>query len=232
MSTRIPVILLALALGACDPQQPQEVPPPPASPASPANPAPEPVTPAPSVPADSAVPDSTPTPARDPSSTPAAPAQPAPEAPSPTEPSPTPKPTARAAPSPAVESMAAARPSAKMSVAVDLRYQFDGAVTEGQPATLHLAAIPRVTGNNFQVQVKSAPGLEISRGTLSMQKVDAAGIYRQQVSVLRRATAPDSVRVQVTMEMPEGTAFGFFTIPLDGGRDGNTAQKSDSVKPR
>jgi hypothetical protein len=133
-----------------------------------------------------------------------------------------------------VESMAVARPGAKMSVAVDLRYQFDGAIVEGRPATLNLAAISRVDGTNLSVQVKPAPGLEISRATLSAQKVAASAIYRQQLSVTRHAAAPVNLRVLVTMDMPEGTAFGYFTIPLDSGQgpDGNTAQKSDSVKLR
>jgi hypothetical protein len=210
MRTRIPLLLLALALTACEPQQPQEVPPPPAAPATP-------------------TPDVTPPAPADPTSTPAAPAQPAPDAPPPTAPSAEPKPTAAATHVPAVDSMAVARPSAKMSVAVDLRYQFDGAVAEGQAATLHLAAISRVDGTNLSVQVKPAPGLEISRGSLSAQKVDAAGVYRQQLSVIRRANAPESLRVLVTMDMPEGTAFGFFTIPFTSG---NTAQKLESVKQR
>jgi hypothetical protein len=130
--------------------------------------------------------------------------------------------------------MATARPGAKMSVAVDLRYQFDGAATEGQPVTLHIAAISRVDGTNLNVEVKSAPGVETSRGTLSAQKVDAAGVYRRQLSVTRHAGAPDDLRVLVTMDMPEGTAFGYYTIPFDAGqnREGNTAQKSDSVKQR
>jgi len=217
MNIRIPAILLALSLAACNPQQPQAVPAPPA----PENPAPSTAP----VPGDGAA-----TPA-DPTATPAAPAQPAPAAPPPTEPSPAPKPTAQV---PSVDSMALARPSAKMSVAVDLRYQFVGTATEGQPVTLNLAAIPRVAGTNFIVRVNKVPGLEITNGTLSAQKVDAAGVYRQQLSVLRRASGPASLRVQVTMDMPEGTAFGFFTIPLDAGQiqDGNTPQKSDSVKQR
>jgi hypothetical protein len=226
MNTRIPAILLALTLVACQPQQAQEVPAPPA----PENPAPSNAAPA-AVPQDTAPKDGAPTAPADPTSTPAAPVQPAPAAPPPTDPSPAPKPTAQV---PSVDSMAVARPSAKMSVAVDLRYQFVGAVVEGQPVTLNLAAIPRVAGTNFIVHVNKAPGLEISNGTLSAQKVDAAGVYRQQLSVIRRAAAPANLRVQVTMDMPEGTAFGFFTIPLGAGQfpDGNTPQKSDSVKPR
>jgi hypothetical protein len=213
MKTRIPVILLALSLAACEPQQPQEVPPPPASPKDPA-----PSTAAPA--------DATPAPPADPTSTPAAPAQPAPEAPPPTEPSPAPKPTAQL---PAIGSMTPARPSAKMSVAVDLRYQFAGTAVAGQPVTLNLAAIPRVAGTNFSVRVNEAPGLEISNGAFAAQKVDAAGVYRQQLSVIRHTATPANLRVLVTMDMPEGTAFGFFTIPLDAG---NTAQKADSVKQR
>jgi len=130
--------------------------------------------------------------------------------------------------------MAIARPSAKMSVAADLRYQFDAPVREGEPATLHLAAIPRVAGDNLKVEVKSEPGLEIDHGTLALQKVQAAGVYRQQLSVIRRAGAPGKLSVLVTMDMPEGTAFGFFSIPLAAGQiqGGNPAQKTDSVKQR
>ena len=42
--------------------------------------------------------------------------------------------------------MLAAIPSTKMSVAVDLRYSFDGAVLPNQPVNVHLAAVPRVGG--------------------------------------------------------------------------------------
>jgi len=219
MRTRIPVLLLALSLTACEPRQPQEVPPPPASPdnAPPANPAPDVTPPAPA----------------DPTSTPSAPAQPPPAAPPPTEPSAAPKPTAIAS-IPALNAMALARPGAKMSVAVDLRYQFDGAPVDGQATTLHLAAVSRVDGSHLTVQVKPAPGIDIANGTLSAQKVAAAGVYRQQLSVTRHSSAPDNLRVLVTMDMPEGTAFGYFTIPFGAGplQDGNTAQKSDSVKQR
>jgi hypothetical protein len=118
-------------------------------------------------------------------------------------------------------------------VAVDLKYHVD-AGADGQPGSLQLAAISRVPGSNLNLEVKSVPGLEIGGGRLSAQKVEAAGIYRKQVSVIRHANAPANVRVLVTMDMPEGTAFGFFTVPLESGQaqDGNTAQKLDSVKQR
>ncbi|MEO8017166.1 MAG: hypothetical protein ABI769_05090 [Pseudomonadota bacterium] len=162
-----------------------------------------------------------------PDTAPAAPVQPAPEAPPPTEPSAAPKPTASTEPS--IESMALARPSAKLSVAVDLHYSFDGAVEPNQPVTLHLAAVPRVAGTHLNVSVKEIAGLEVSAGSLSVQKASAASVYRQQYSVTRLAAAPADLRVLVTMDSAEGSAFGFFSIPLDGGI---STQKQDSVKQR
>jgi hypothetical protein len=153
---------------------------------------------------------------------------PAPNSPPPTEPSPVPKPTAAA--EPRLESMQAATPSAKISVPVTLRYSFDGEVLPGQPVTLHLAAIPRVAGTSLQVSVKPVDGLQIASGPLQLQKVNASSAYRQQLSVTRSPTGPDSIRVLVTMDMAEGNGFGYFTIPL---ATGITAQKQQhSVKQR
>ena len=162
-----------------------------------------------------------------PDAAPAAPAQPAPDAPPPTEPSAVPKPTA--ANEPSIESMALATPSAKLSVAVDLRYSFDGPVIANQPVTLHLAAVPRVEGTNLKVSVKEVAGLQVSAGSLNVQKATASGVYRQQFAVTKLASAPTNLRVLVTMDSAEGSAFGFFSIPLDGG---TIPQKQDSVKQR
>ena len=222
--------LLAVLLAACEAQQPEDVPPPPPSPAEPQgvppgeNPPAGEGAPATDPPAAPAHPATVPA---EPATAPPAPTQPAPQAPPPTEPSPAPTPTA--ARLPAVESMSLAKPPAKLGVAVDLRYQFDSAVVENQPVTLHLAAIPRVAGTNFNVSVKKVEGLEVTNGSLALQKVDAAGIYRQELSVIRRASAPASIRVLVTMDVPEGAGFSFFSIPLEGG---TSPQKSDSVKQR
>lgn len=201
-------MLLAALLGGC---------------AKPA-PAPEAPGPAPAAPADAAPPAET-LPAPD--TSPAAPAQPAPDAPPPTEPSATPKPTA--ANEPALDSMRAAIPSAKMSVAVDLRYSFDGAVLPDQPVTLHLAAVPRVAGTNLKISVKETGGVQIAAAPLNVLKATASSVYRQQLAVTRTSAAPAQLRVLVTMDMPEGSAFGFYSIPFDGG---TSAQKQDSVKQR
>ena len=152
---------------------------------------------------------------------------PSPDAPPPTEPSPVPKPTADAGP--ALGSMKAATPSAKMSVAVDLKYLFDSEPLPNQAATLHLAAVPRVAGANLHVSVKQADGLRVAAGPLEVQKATAAGVYRQQLSVTRLPTGPYKLRVLITMDMPEGTAFGYFSVPL---ATGNSPQKQESVKQR
>jgi hypothetical protein len=178
------------------------------------------------VPAPNTAPDTAPAPAN-PAETPAAPAQPAPDAPPPIEPSATPTPAANN--EPALESMHAARASAKISVPVDLRYQFDGPVLPNQPVMLRLAAVPRIAGSHLKVSVKSAAGLRADAAPLNLQKVNAAGVYRQQVSITATEGAPTEIRVLVTMDMAEGSGFGFFTVPI---ANGTAAQKLQSVKQR
>jgi hypothetical protein len=155
------------------------------------------------------------------------PAQPAPEAPSPTDPSAVPKPTA--ANEPSLESMSVATPSAKMSVAVDLRYSFDTEALPGQPVTLHLAAVPRVNGRNLSMSVKEVAGVRLAAGPLNLQKATGPAVYRRQFSVTRGADSPTQLRVLVTMDYASGSGFGFFSVPFGGGTN---AQKQDSVKQR
>jgi len=163
---------------------------------------------------------------------PAAPAaepapSPPPDAPPPTDPSPAAQPAAYQGP--ALDSMLAATPSAKLSVPVDLRYRFDAEPLANQPVTLHLAAVSRVAGSNLHVSVKQTQGLQVASGPLEVQKATVAGVYRQQLSVTRSAAGPEKLRILVTMEMPEGTAFGYYSVPLTGG---NPPQKLESVKQR
>jgi hypothetical protein len=151
---------------------------------------------------------------------------PAPEPPPPTEPSAVPTPTSL---EPSLDSMHAATPSAKMSVPVDLRYQFESDPVLNQPATLHLAAVPRVAGTRLNVSIKAVEGLQVAAGPLQFQKTAASSAYRQQLSVTRLASGPENLRVLVTMDLPEGTGFGYFSIPMTSGK---TAQKQHSVKQR
>jgi len=193
--------------------------------------APAPAEPASTPPASEAPASETPVPAPSTETQPANSAEPAPPAPTPpppTDPSAAPKPTA-AASEPALESMQRATPSAKISVPVDLRYQFDGDPARNQAVTLHLAAVPRVAGSGLRVSVKQAHGITLKGSTLEVQKASAAGIYRQQFAITKSAAAAEQLRVLVTMDMPEGKAFGYFSIPLSGG---NPSQKTESVKQR
>jgi hypothetical protein len=152
---------------------------------------------------------------------------PPPDAPPPTDPSPAAQPAAYEGP--ALDTMLAATPSAKLSVPVDLRYRFDAEPLTNQPVTLHLAAVSRVAGSNLHVSVKQTQGLQVASGPLEVQKATVAGVYRQQLSVTRSAAGPDKLRILVTMEMPEGMAFGYYSVPLTGG---NAPQKLESVKQR
>jgi len=199
--------------------------------------APAPAEPAATPPASEApaseAPAATPAPTETPPPDAAEPApSPGPTAPPPTEPSPAAKPTAAAA-SPALESMDRATPGAKISVPVDLRYHFEGDPVANRSAILHLAAVPRVAGSHLRVSVKQASGIALKGSALEVQKADAAGIYRQQFAVTRSANGADMLRVLVTMDMPEGKAFGYFSIPVGKAHaSGNAPQKSESVKQR
>lgn len=200
-------LLGALLAGCGKSAAPEAVPPPPPAAAAAPQPAPNETAPA--------------DPAAGPTDTPAAPAQP-----STNDPSATPKPTAN---EPSVESMQTAKASAKISVPVDLRYQFDGAVLPDQPVTLHLAAVSRVAGTHLNVSVKQVPGLRVDAQPLSVQKVSAASVYRQQLTITATEGAPAALRVLVTMDLAEGSGFGFFTVPLEAG---TATQKQESVKQR
>lgn len=123
--------------------------------------------------------------------------------------------SARASAAPDVSKMALARAvSSKLGVPVDLRYQFEDAVEEGRPVTLHLAAVPRVEGSNLTVSIKESAGIEAHSAPLSARKADASAAYRQQLSVTRHAGAPEEMRVLVTMDVAEGSAFGYFSVPM------------------
>jgi hypothetical protein len=116
---------------------------------------------------------------------------------------------------PAVATMQLARPgSSKLGVPVDLRYQFDGEAGEGQTATLHLAAVPRVAGSNLAVTIKDVPGIHVTAGEIRAAKVSMDTPYRRQLAITRDAGAPAELRVLVTMDLPEGSAFSWFSVPL------------------
>src|SRR5690606_14139329 len=130
---------------------------------------------------------------------------------------------AEASASPALDSMQLAKAGSKLGVAVDLRYQFDAAAEPGRPATLHLAAVPRVEGSNLSVRIKETPGIEAFAAPRTAQKANASQAYRQQLTVTRHADAPAELRVLVTMDVAEGSAFSYFSVPFG---DASAARKA------
>jgi hypothetical protein len=116
---------------------------------------------------------------------------------------------------PELGAMQLATVSSKLGVPVDLRYQFDGKVEQGRPVILHLAAVPRVAGSNLRVSIKQEPGMEASAGAINVMKASATSAYRQQLSITRRAGGPRELRVLVTMDMPEGSGFGYYSVPFE-----------------
>lgn len=185
-------VLLLAALGACE-QPPQP------APTSPEVPGPQSVAPEQAPPA----------------APPAAPAAP-PVASTSSMPGTATAPAAPEPAAPAVESMARAVPTAKLGVPVELRYQFDDAVLPDRPVTLHLAAVPRVAGSNLAVSIKEAAGIRVGQGALHAQRADATVPYRQRLQVTRSAGSPGALRVLVTMDLPEGSAFSYFSLPFEG----------------
>jgi hypothetical protein len=158
---------------------------------------------------DAPAPDATPGPeAMPPDSAP-----PADTVPPPTDPSATSK--ATAAQVPALESMQLAKGNGKLGVAADVRYSFDAAASPDQPVTLNIAVVPRVAGQALEFSLQPVDGVRIAAGPVSRLKVGQADTLRQQYTITRSASAPDTVRVLVTHQWDGGSAFGFYSIPLD-----------------
>jgi hypothetical protein len=190
---------LALSLAGCS----SETKPVPPEAAPTTAPAPEPVTPG--------------TPALDatpaPEAMPADPAPPGETSPPPIDPSATAKPTAAKVPD--LDSMRLAKSSGKLGVAADVRYSFDAAPAPGQPVTLDIAVIPRVAGQTLEFSLQPAEGLQVAAGPVTRLKVDQADTLRQQYSITRTAEMPQTLRVLVTHQWDGGSAFGFYSIPVD-----------------
>lgn len=104
--------------------------------------------------------------------------------------------------------------SSKLGVPVDLRYSFDGTVEPGRPVTVHLAAVPRVEGTNLNVSIKEDPALQFAAAPFVAQKASSSTAYRQQLSVMKLASGPAELRVLVTMQVGETSAFSWFGVPL------------------
>jgi hypothetical protein len=127
---------------------------------------------------------------------------------------------------PELSAMAHAAQSEGLGIPVDLRYQFEGDPATGQPVLLHLAAVPRVEGRNMTVSIKEVGGIRAAGNALHENQVQAKAAYRQQLSVLREPHGPTELRVLVTMDMPVGTGFSYFTVPLTQGAASRAAAEA------
>jgi hypothetical protein len=148
-----------------------------------------------------------------PEAMPADPAPPGETSPPPTDPSATAKPTAAKVPD--LDSMRLAKSSGKLGVAADVRYSFEAAPTSGQPVTLNIAVIPRVTGQTLEFSLQPADGVQITAGPVTRLKVNQTDTLRQQYAITRTAEMPRTLRVLVTHQWDGGSAFGFYSIPVD-----------------
>lgn len=116
---------------------------------------------------------------------------------------------------PPVSSMRLAQAPHKLGAPVDLFYQIEGEADAGRPLMLHLAAVPRVPGSNLVVSLKKETGISTTATAQTTQKASASTTYRQQISLTKLAGGPAELHVLVAMDMPEGSAHSWFSIPLD-----------------
>lgn len=169
--------------------------------------------PVPPEPAPATAPSPAPDASASPEAMPADPAPPAETSPPPTDPSAAPTPTAAQVPE--LESMRLAKASGKLGVAADVRYAFDAAPAPGQPVMLNIAVIPRVAGQTLEFSLQPAEGMQIAAGPVTRLKVNQADTLRQQYAITRTAGMPGTLRVLVTHRWDGGSAFGFYSIPVD-----------------
>jgi hypothetical protein len=64
------------------------------------------------------------------------------------------------------------------------------------------------------VSIKDVDGIQAVAAPITAQKASAGTAYRRQLSVTRLAGGPSELRVLVTMEMPEGSAHSWFSVPF------------------
>jgi hypothetical protein len=193
-ATALGVIALGLLFTACRPKSPE-------TPPAPVPPAPE--VAAPGAPGAAAV------------APPAEPAMVDASLPAPATSAPAPASRPAAAPAPDLATMKrAVSESAKLGAPVDLHYLVDGTAQPGSPVTVHLAAVPRVDGASLSVSIKDTAGLTANVAPLVQQKASAGTAYRLQMAVTRAPDGPSELRVLVTVESPEGSAFSWFGVPL------------------
>ncbi len=118
---------------------------------------------------------------------------------------------------PPLERMSLAHGAAgKISVPMDVRYEFDTTPGVDRPATLKLAFVPRVSGQNLRVEFPSAQGIKLEgiSTPLTAQKAEASSAFRRNLVVTPLSAAASELRVIVSMDIGGGRYFGVYVIPF------------------
>jgi hypothetical protein len=106
--------------------------------------------------------------------------------------------------------------SEKIGVPVDVRYEFDGSPGVNRPATLNLAFVPRVSGQNLRVEFPSAKDIRLEgvATPLTARKAEASGAFRRNLIVTPLSATARELRVVVSMDVGGGRYFGVYVIPF------------------
>ncbi|MGH8178979.1 MAG: hypothetical protein ACREV5_22185 [Steroidobacter sp.] len=117
---------------------------------------------------------------------------------------------------PPLEHMKVAQVNGKITVPVEVRYQFASEPLRNQPTTLDLAFVPRVGGENLKIELPKSKSVivQAAGAPLMQQKADAKQTIRRKVLVTALTEASSEVRVLVSMDVEGGRYFGVFTIPI------------------
>jgi hypothetical protein len=75
--------------------------------------------------------------------------------------------------------------------------------------------VPRVVGQTLAFSLQPADGVQVAAGPVTRLKVGQADTLRQQYALTRTGAASRTLRVLVTHHWDGGSAFGFYSIPLE-----------------
>jgi hypothetical protein len=111
--------------------------------------------------------------------------------------------------------MKLAKPVGKVSVPVDVRYEYVGGVTKNGSESLQLAFVPRVAGTALRVEFPRSESVSISETEeLHVQKALPASVHRHNLVVTPLKAETGEIRALVSMDVEGGRYFGIFVIPV------------------
>jgi hypothetical protein len=114
----------------------------------------------------------------------------------------------------------------KRGVPADVRYRFESSVELNKATGLVVEVKPHIVVDKMSVEVKGSGGVRVDAAPVAaIQKALPSQIYRQNLSITPLAEGADAVQVMITMESPEGLAFGIYQIALKDTPAGKLPQK-------